>query len=187
MNHPDVVKLLEERRSVRTFRPEQITEEELQAIVRIITDVPTHHNTQLVHFTVVQDKALLDELAEKIRQIMLQGNPGMVKKASTPGYSPLHHAPTVIFISGQLKTDFHVQTECGVAAGQIISAATAMGLASCITASSLFMFRGEDGEDIKRRLGIPEDYQAVATVALGYLDGDMPARPEKTEKVNYVR
>ena len=62
MNHPDIVKLLEERRSVRSFRPEQITEEELQSIVRIITDVPTHHNTQLVHFTVVQDKALLDEL-----------------------------------------------------------------------------------------------------------------------------
>ena len=187
MNHPDVVKLLEERRSVRSFRPEQIPEEALQSIVRIITDVPTHHNTQLVRFTVVQDKALLDELSEKIRQIMLSGAPSTAETARKPGYSPLHHAPTVIFISGQLKTSFHVQTACGVAAGQIISAAAVMGLASCITASSLFMFQGEDGADIKRRLGIPEDYQAVATVALGYLDGDMPARPEKTDKVTFVR
>ena len=62
MKNPEVETLLEERRSVRTFRPEQISEEELQSIVKVITDVPTHHNTQLVHFTVVQDKALLDNI-----------------------------------------------------------------------------------------------------------------------------
>lgn len=186
MINKEVVKLLEDRRSVRTFKADQISKEELESIAKIITNVPTHHNTQKVHFTVVQNKELLDEMAERIRQIMLKGNESQVKKASTPGYSPLHHAPTVIFISGDLKADFHVQTECGIAAGQIVSAAAVMELSACITASSLFMFRGEDGETIKKTLGIPENYHTVVTVAIGYLDGGSPECPDKTEKVNYI-
>lgn len=186
MHNKEAVAMLEERRSVRTYKGDQISEDELKVLERIMTNVPTHHNTQMVHFTVVQRKDLLDEMAEKIRQIMLKGNESQVKKASTPGYSPLHHAPTVIFISGDLKADFHVQTECGIAAGQIVSAAAVMGLAGCITASSLFMFRGEEGEEIKKTLGIPENYHTVCSIAIGYLDGENPECPDKIDKVNYI-
>jgi nitroreductase len=189
MLNSEVEKKLEERRSVRSFSSRQIEEDELQSILRIVQDGPTHHNTQLLHSPVVQDKELLDEMAEKIRQTMLQsGRKDQVEKAGRPGYSPLHHAPTVIFVSGDLKADFHVQTECGIAAGLIVSAATVMGLSSCITASSLFMFRDEYGNKIKKTIGIPEEYQAVLTVALGHCKGDYPAKPEKrADMVSYLR
>jgi Fe-S-cluster-containing dehydrogenase component/nitroreductase len=189
MKNPEAEKSLEERRSVRNFAPQQIGEEELQSILKIVQDGPTHHNTQLLHFSVVQDAALLDEMSEKIRQIMLQsGKEEQIKKASTPGYTPLHHAPTVIFIAGDLKADFHVQTECGIAAGLIVSAASVMGLSSCITASSLFMFRDAYGAKIKEIIGIPDGYQAVVTVALGHLNGEAPKKPEKRkDMVSFVR
>ena len=58
---------LKERRSVRSYQPRQIAEEDLQAILQVVTDGPTAHNKQLYHFTVVQDKALLDRMAEEIR------------------------------------------------------------------------------------------------------------------------
>ena len=53
---------LKERRSVRSYQPRQIAEEDLQAILQVVTDGPTAHNKQLYHFTVVQDKALLDNI-----------------------------------------------------------------------------------------------------------------------------
>ena len=179
---------LKERRSVRSYQPRQIAEEDLQAILQVVTDGPTAHNKQLYHFTVVQDKALLDRMAENIRQMMLQGNEAQRKKASAPGYSPLHHAPTVIFVSGDLKSSFHVHTDCGIAAGLIAAAATELGVASCITASSLFMFQSPEGEQLRKTLEISEGYQCVCTVALGYYEGEYPPCPEKkTDLVTYIR
>lgn len=185
------VKLLQERRSIRTFDPErQITEDELQAILKVALNTPSAHNRQKYHFTVVQDAALLEHMAELIRQQMLLGDEAQVKKASAPGYSPLHHAPTIIFITGELSSSFHVQTDCGIAAGLISAAAEELGLGACITGSSLFMFKSDEGADLKKTLQIPDNYQTVCTVALGYLKGDKPEPPAKKsaeELLSYVR
>ncbi len=172
------VQALLERRSIRNIDPDrQLTQEQLEVLTRIAVTSPSARNNQKYHYTVVQDPKLLEHMSELIRQQMLQGTEDQKKKASAPDYSPLHHAPTVLFISGDLKSSFHVQTDCGIAAGLIVAAATEMGLASCVTASSLFMFKSEEGEALKRQLQIPEGYQTVCTVALGYLKGDKPAEP----------
>ena len=182
------LKRLQERRSVRSFEERQITEEELQAIIQVLKDGPSAHNKQLYHFTVVQDKALLDEMAETIRQMMLNGTPEQAAKASKPGYSPLHHAPTVIFIAGELSASFHIHTDCGIATGLAAAAAEELGLASCITNSSLFMFKGEEGAALKKRLEIPEGYQMVCAVAVGYRKGEQPAKPPKKQDLtSYIR
>lgn len=187
----DNVKLLQERRSIRSFDPNrQLTEDELQAILKVAMNTPSAHNRQKYHFTVVQDAALLEHMADLITQQMLQGDEAQRKKASTPGYSPLHHAPTIIFITGELSSSFHVQTDCGIAAGLISAAAEEMGLSACITGSSLFMFKSDEGTDLKKTLQIPENYQTVCTVALGHMKGDKPAPPAKKsaeELLSYVR
>lgn len=187
----NAVKLLQERRSIRSIDPErQITEEELQELVKVALNSPSAHNRQLFHFSVVQDAALLDHMADLIRQQMLQGSEEQRKKASAPGYSPLHHAPTVIFVSGQLTASSYIHTDCGIAAGLITAAATEMGLATCITGSSLFMFNSDEGAELKKTLQIPENYQTICTIAVGYRKGDMPQPPAKKsadELITYVR
>ncbi len=190
MSDPAVT-ALQERRSIRTIDPDrQVPEQVLQDLLKVAMNSPTAHNRQKYHFTVVQDAALLDHMADLIRQQMLLGDEAQRKKASAPDYSPLHHAPTVIFITGELGSSFHVHTDCGVAAGLIVAAATELGLASCVTGSSLFMFKSEEGADLRARLQIPEGYQTVCTVALGYLKGDKPPVPAKKsaeELLTYVR
>ncbi|MCD8004823.1 MAG: nitroreductase family protein [Oscillospiraceae bacterium] len=172
------VQALLERRSIRSIDPDrQLTPEQLEVFTRIATTSPSARNNQRYHFTVVQNPQLLEHMSELIRQQMMLGTEEQKKKASAPGYSPLHHAPTVVFITGDLKASFHVQTDCGIAAGLIVAAATEMGLASCVTASSLFMFKSDEGTALRQRLQIPEGYQTVCTVALGYLKGDKLAEP----------
>lgn len=187
----EAVQLLQERRSIRTLDPDrQISEEDLQALISVAMSSPTAHNRQKYHFTVVQDAALLEHMADLIRQQMMQGNEEQRKKASAPDYSPLHHAPTVLFITGELSASFHIHTDCGIAAGLVTAAATELGLASCITASSLFMFDSEEGAALKKTLQIPDNYQAVCTIALGYLKGDKPQPPahkDAEELLAYVR
>lgn len=187
----EAVKKLQERRSIRTIDPDrQVDEATLQEVLKVALNSPTAHNLQRYHFTVVQDAALLSHMADLIREQMLQGNESQREKASKPGYNALHHAPTLIFVSGELSASSYVQTDCGVAAGMITAAAEELGLAACITGSSLFMFKSEDGADLKKTLGIPDNYNTVCTVALGYLKGDKPQPPVKKsaeELITYVR
>ncbi len=179
MSNP-AVQALKERRSIRTYDPEhQLPEEVLQELLQVAMNSPTAHNKQKYHFTVVQDPSLLEHMAELIRQVMLNGTEEQRIKASKPGYSPLHHAPTIILIAGDIDSGFNVQTDCGIAAGMICAAAEHMGIASCITGSSVFMFKTESGAELKKTLQIPDTYKAVCAVALGYLQGDKPQPPVK--------
>lgn len=182
------LRLLQERRSIRSFEDRQITAEELDEIIKTVLNSPTAHNKQLFHFTVVQDKALIDHMAEAIRQVMFKGTPEQVEKASTPGYSPLYYAPTVIMVTGDIKSGFNVQTDCGIAAGMIMAAAEEMGLASCMIGSSVFMFKGDEGDALRAKLEIPEGYQSIGCVAIGYRKGDKPEKKERKEGlVTYIR
>lgn len=187
----NAVDMLKERRSIRSFDPDrQIPEEILQELIQVALNTPSAHNRQKYHFTVVQDAALLEHMADLIRQQMLQGDEAQQKKASAPGYSPLHHAPTVIFVTGELSASFHTQTDCGIGVGLLAAAAEHLGLASCITGSSLFMFKSDEGAQLRETLQIPEGYQTVCTIALGYRKGDKPAVPAKKsadELITYVR
>jgi nitroreductase len=183
----DAVRALVGRRSIRTFSQRQILTADMQIIAQILTDVPTHRDTQLLHFTVIQNQGLISEMSEKIRLSMCHhGTLEMQTVAANPNYAPLHHAPTLILFSGLLSADFHVQTECGIAIGQLISIAAVLGLSTCITASSLFKYHGEYGTQLRRRLGIPEGYQTVCSVALGYPAETPRVRPSRREKIHFI-
>jgi nitroreductase len=95
--------------------------------------------------------------------------------------------PTVIFISGDLS-GFNAHTDCGIAAGRLVASASLMGISSCITASSIFLFKEEAGKDVLKRMGVPENYGVVCGVALGYCKGEIPEMPPKRgDLVTYVR
>lgn len=185
------VQALKDRRSIRAYDPNrQVPEELLQEILQVAINSPTAHNKQKYHYTVVQDPALLEHMADLIRQVMLNGTEEQRAKASKPGYSPLHHAPTVIVITGDIDSGFNVQTDCGIAAGMISAAAEHLGLGACVVGSSVFMFKTEESAALKETLKIPEAYRAVCTVTLGYLEGDKPNPPAKKsaeELISYVR
>ena len=66
----EVLKAIRDRRSIRSYEPEQITDEQLQALLDAALQSPTARNTQQWHFSVVQNRALLDEFsAEDARLI----------------------------------------------------------------------------------------------------------------------
>ena len=54
-----------ERRSVRKFTSEPIPRETMEQIVRLASYAPSWKNTQTVRYTVVEDRALLDQIAEE--------------------------------------------------------------------------------------------------------------------------
>ena len=176
------------RRSVRQYRPEQVTEEELQQILDAALHAPTARNQQKWHFTVVQDRGMLARMVGIIRQnVMDSGIDFFIERASDPDYNTFYGAPTAILISGDDGAPL-VKIDCAAAAENIALAAESLGIGSCVMASPGFLFASGEGNELRGELGIPRGYSHVCTVALGYMDGEKPpAPPRDRDVINYVR
>jgi len=57
----ETLKIIKQRRSIRSYKDEQIKEEELQAVLEAGMFAP-NAGDQAWHFTVIQNKGLLDRL-----------------------------------------------------------------------------------------------------------------------------
>lgn len=63
----EVLKAIKSRRSVRAYTAQQISQEDLNAILEAATYAPSGMNYQTWHFTAIQNATVLEELNEKIK------------------------------------------------------------------------------------------------------------------------
>jgi len=184
----EILKVINSRRSIRKFKKEQISGSVLQDIVNAGLYAPNAMNQQKWHFTVIQNKALLDRMVNIIKQnIMNSGIDFLIQRASAPDYHTFHHSPAVILISGDEKSPF-IQISCGAAAQNLALASESLHIGSCIITSSAFLFTSEKSDELKRELGIPEGYNHICTIALGYKEGEIPSVPPRNKDVvNYIK
>ncbi len=77
------------------------------------------------------------------------------------------------------KTARFAEIDCALTAENILIAAESLGLGSIIMTSTEFLFKSEKGEQLKKELGIPEGYEHVCTIALGYEDENRRQNQEK--------
>jgi nitroreductase len=176
------------RRSIRKFKTDQIDYAELQMIVDSALLAPNAANQQKWHFTVIQDKEMINRLEFKTKENMIKsGHEIFSQRANKPDYNTFYNAPTIILITAEEKNHFGY-FDCGAAAQNIALAAEAQSIGSCVIGSSGFAFAGENLEELKKELEIPDGYAHVCTIALGYKEGPSPeAPPRKKEVVSYIR
>jgi len=183
----EALQVIYNRRSIRKYKSEQVPEAELKEILTAAINAPNAGNRQQWHFTVVQNKAVLDKVKSVMKENMLNsGLDFMVKRASEPGFVAFFDAPLLIIISGDEKSKFS-GIDCGAAAENIALAAESLNIGSCLMTSSEFLFAGERGNELMKELGIPDGYRHVCAVTLGYKEGENPpAKPRNEEVINYI-
>ena len=77
------------------------------------------------------------------------------------------------------------QVEDGsLAAGNMLNAAYAAGLGSCWIHRSKDIFSSEKGKVLLKQLSLPENLMGVASIALGYANGELPKTAPRKE--NYI-
>ncbi|MEG3071902.1 MAG: nitroreductase family protein [Candidatus Syntrophopropionicum ammoniitolerans] len=111
-----------------------------------LSATPNAMNQQKWHFTVIQNKAVLDRMVEIIKENILNlGNDFMKEKAGLPSYHTFYNAPTVILISALEEAPW-VQVDCGLAAENITLAAEAQNIGSlchCLLSNVIRLGKGE--------------------------------------------
>ncbi|MFA5384253.1 MAG: nitroreductase family protein [Eubacteriales bacterium] len=184
----EIIRVIKRRRSIRKFRNEQISDPEINEIILSALLAPNAMNRQKLHFTVIQNKDLLDKMVKGIKENMLDSREApLTDKASAPDYNTFYNAPTVILISGEEKAPF-IQIDCGAAAQNITLASESLNIGSCLITSSSYLFSTFRDNELKKELGIPPGYSHICTVALGYKAGENPpAPPKNSDVVNYIK
>jgi len=175
------------RRSYRAFKPALPKQEDLDTVLQCAVAAPSAMNVQPWHFTMIRNKALLDDMSAAMADIMrASGDEKAIARADAPGFSSFHNAPCAIMISGPEDARFRA-SDCGGAAVNITVAAQALGIGSVIVASVLPIFQGDKSKTFMERLHIPAGYVPTLTVALGYPACDEPAMPErKTGTITFI-
>ncbi len=183
----EILRVIKNRRSIRQFKTEQIKKEDLETILEMAVYAPSAGNRQPWHFTVIQRKELIDELSEAAKEMLKKdGQSPYSRMAENESFHIYYHAPTVIIVSGSLQGGF-AQADCAAATQNILLAAEALGLGSCWVNLVMPAFKGEPGEELIKKLGIPEGYRPLYSIALGYKGTTAsPAPPRRRDCFNCI-
>jgi len=172
----EVMEALLNRRSIRSFKPEQITDEELNIVLEAARYAPSGSNLQRAYYVVVQDPATRKKIAEM--------NAAVMNGSGDPYYG----APTVILAFGELgERGTPVEDTC-LGLGNMYTAAYSIGLGSIWINRTREMFQTEEGKALLKEWGIEKDLIGVGSCALGYPDGPHPeAKPRKEDFVTFIK
>jgi nitroreductase len=180
-----VIDAIKSRRSIRKYRSGQIAKEALDQIIEAGIYAPTAENEQPWHFTVVQNKELLDYISMKSKAAMAASDvEWMQRMGGDPGFHLSYHAPVMIVVSGR-KDAIAWETDCSAAIENMLLAAESLDIGSVWLGLVRHYFRNE--EDV-RKLRIPEGYEPFYGVAFGYkADETTPAAPKRNaDVVDYI-
>ncbi len=166
----EVLKAIRERRSIRCFKPLQIKDEELNAILDAGTWAPTAKGMQNPLIVAVQNEQLMQEIVSLNAQVL-----------GTSG-NPFFNAPTIILVFGTPEWKNYIQ-DGSLVLGTMMLAAHSIGVGTCWINREIEMFRLPEGKVLMKKLHVPEAYGGIGALAVGYPDG--PAKMPKPRKENY--
>ena len=169
-----VITALAQRRSIRAYKPEQITDDELKTVLEAGTWAPTGMGRQDPWIVAVQNPELLKKISRM--------NAAFLGTDSDPFYG----APTYVLVFGSDPAVWANSVPDGsLVLGNMMNAAYAIGLGSCWINREREMFATDEGKALMKELGLPDGLIGIGALALGYPAA--PPRDPKPRKENYYR
>ncbi len=159
----EFIRILKERRSVREFSDKAIEKRILEEIIDCARLSPSARNIQPWKFIVVTDK----EKLAKISEHMEYG-------------SFIKDAAACIVVCGDKSVKRYVE-DCCLASENIMLSAKSLGIGSCYVAAL-----GKDVDHAREVLEIPEDYEIVCFIPLGYFEKN-PEPHDKKKMEDVIR
>ena len=178
---------------MRKYKEAQIPEESLQAILKAGIFAPNGGNTQLWHFTVLQNQNTLKELNELIRNAFAKNAgsdnrfiKGAAKVAQSDMYCFYYGAPTLILVSGDVANP-NAMADCACAGENILLAAHAEVIGYVYINAPTWLDDDPEVRALLTKIGVPQNYHVCASAAIGYSDAPPVKGIRNEDVVNYVR
>ena len=172
----EVIKNIETRRSIRKFKNDMPSKEDIKQIVDSGLHAPSGMSKQATITLVITNKELRDKLSKANCKI------GGWKE----GFDPFYNAPVVLVVLADKAVPTYVYDGSLVMENMML-AANSLGLGSIWIHRAKEEFEMAEFKEVLKNLGINGDYEGIGNMALGYVDGDMPNAHEiKEGRVFYI-
>lgn len=167
----ETLKVLETRRSCRSFKPDMIKEEELDAIVKAGTFAASGMGKQSPIIIAVTDKELRDKISAENAKIM------------GANIDPFYGAPVILIVLADKNVPTYLY-DGSLVMGNLMTAAESLGIGSIWIHRAKEEFESDFGKQILKELGIEGEYEGIGHCALGYAAA--PAKEAAPRKEKYV-
>ena len=169
----ETLKVLENRRSCRNFKPDMVEKEKLDAILKAGTYAATVMGKQSPIIIAVTDKELRDQISEENRKI----------GGWNEGFDPFYGAPVILIVLAD-KNIVTYKYDGSLVMGNLMNAAESLGVNSIWIHRAKEEFESEFGKSLLKKLGIEGDFEGIGHCALGYAADKI--NPPAPRKENYV-
>lgn len=149
-----------QRRSVRTYKEEPLTEEQIKKLIEAARWAPSGANFQPWKFIVVQEETIRKEIGKYARFYFIKS----------------HHvseAPVVIVCLADTRKSSFALIDVAMAAQNIMLQATNLGLGSCFIGAF-------NEEKIKEILKVPAEFKVVGLITVGK-PAEQPSTPPRLD------
>ncbi|MCF0230462.1 MAG: nitroreductase [Parasporobacterium sp.] len=164
----EVIKAIKERRSIRSFKSEQITDEQLNAILEAGSYAASGMGEQRSMMVAVQNSEIIAEMSKANAEVM------------GADIDPFYGAPTVVVVFADSEAATPVE-DGSLVIGNLMLAAYSEGVDSCWVHRAKEVFETEMGQKLKKEWGVPDSYAGIGNCILGYREEELPAPPDRKE------
>lgn len=161
------LELLTDVATTQYFTDDAVEEGDIDTILDAGINAPSAMNGQKWHFSAITDKEVLEQIASDMAAGTVTGTSG--SDNGTQSKAGIADAPLAIVVSCSSGSEF----DAGLACQAMSSAAILLGYGTKIISSPTIVLNGENQDEYRELLGIPEDYSAVAVLLVGYADEDV--------------
>ena len=154
--------LLKARRSIRRYRPDPVPDEMIEQLLEAGRVAPSASNRQPWAFIVIRDKARIEQVAEHAAYYFVR-------------WAHVQEAPLIIVLCGHRGSRVYrrfLHQDIGLAGGQIMLQAKALGLGTC-------WIGGLNREALAAILKVPDDWEIVGLLTVGFPAEDPEPSPRK--------
>lgn len=175
--------LMKVRRAVREFEDRDVPLSLIREIIADSCEAPSGGNNQPWSFIVVTNREVIRRISDESKAnilALINAEPGSHLAKYKPilelgDFNVFYGAPAVVYIAGP-KAVRSIAVDCALAASYFMLSAADRGLGTCwVDLGSAVVSR-----ELREEIGLPEDHQIVATLALGH-PVRIPGRPLRSE------
>jgi len=187
----DVLEVILNRRSVRSYEAKSVPRGMLDRIIEAGNEAPSAMNSQPWRFVVVEGQEAKRKLlgaalpqAKKVTEAVKDIDPeryAMIKKRYAELQDPVYYsAPSIIFVIGNGRYAAH---SCPLACENMMLAAHALGLGSCWVGFGAMV---TEDQEVRNLLELKEGDSIYGPILIGYAKGETKRPFKKDPKVTWL-
>lgn len=166
----EIIKAMEERRSIRKFKSDMPAREDIEQIIEAGLYAANGMGKQATITVAVTNKELRDKISASNCKI------GGWKE----GFDPFYGAPVVLIVLAEKNWPNRVY-DGSLVMGNMMLAAHSLGLGSIWIHRAKEEFETEEYKALLKELGVEGEWEGIGHCAVGYMEGELPEAAKRKE------